>query len=141
MFLHDLIREIALKMKFTLILTQLVSIKTSPGRTPKAKSWLKLIKKRGKNFLGRPQHKKLPFFLTVALKVRTIGRKKAKALKAAKMAAEAGLPASTANVPKEKDMPPETKGWLYKWTNYIKGYQKRWFVLANGLVSRFYFYS
>jgi hypothetical protein len=29
----------------------------------------------------------------------------------------------------------ETKGWLYKWTNYIKGYQKRWFVLANGLLS------
>jgi hypothetical protein len=29
---------------------------------------------------------------------------------------------------------PETKGWLYKWTNYIKGYQKRWFVLANGLL-------
>jgi len=30
---------------------------------------------------------------------------------------------------------PETKGWLYKWTNYIKGYQKRWFVLQNGLLS------
>ena len=29
----------------------------------------------------------------------------------------------------------ETKGWLYKWTNYIKGYQKRWFVLQNGLLS------
>ena len=27
------------------------------------------------------------------------------------------------------------KGWVYKWTNYIKGYQKRWFVLQNGLVS------
>lgn len=26
-----------------------------------------------------------------------------------------------------------TKGWLYKWTNYIKGYQKRWFILENGL--------
>ena len=35
---------------------------------------------------------------------------------------------------KDKE-PPETKGWLYKWTNYIKGYQKRWFVLANGLLS------
>ena len=22
-----------------------------------------------------------------------------------------------------------------KWTNYIKGYQKRWFVLSNGLLS------
>ncbi|PAA85237.1 hypothetical protein BOX15_Mlig004611g1, partial [Macrostomum lignano] len=27
------------------------------------------------------------------------------------------------------------KGWLYKWTNYIRGYQKRWFVLQNGLLS------
>lgn len=27
------------------------------------------------------------------------------------------------------------RGWLYKWTNYIKGYQKRWFVLQNGLLS------
>ncbi|TNN05042.1 Oxysterol-binding protein isoform 2 [Schistosoma japonicum] len=27
------------------------------------------------------------------------------------------------------------KGYLYKWTNYIKGYQKRWFVLQDGLVS------
>ena len=30
---------------------------------------------------------------------------------------------------------PELKGWLFKWTNYIKGYQKRWFVLTNGLLS------
>ncbi|XP_015917026.1 oxysterol-binding protein 1 isoform X2 [Parasteatoda tepidariorum] len=30
---------------------------------------------------------------------------------------------------------PEMKGWLYKWTNYLKGYQKRWFVLYNGLLS------
>ncbi|XP_064201055.1 oxysterol-binding protein 1-like isoform X2 [Anguilla rostrata] len=27
------------------------------------------------------------------------------------------------------------KGWLFKWTNYIKGYQRRWFVLGNGLLS------
>ncbi|XP_037106806.1 oxysterol-binding protein 1-like isoform X2 [Syngnathus acus] len=27
------------------------------------------------------------------------------------------------------------KGWLFKWTNYIKGYQRRWFVLNNGLLS------
>ena len=25
------------------------------------------------------------------------------------------------------------KGWLLKWTNYLKGYQRRWFVLSNGL--------
>ena len=31
------------------------------------------------------------------------------------------------------------QGWLYKWTNYIKGYQKRWFVLSNGLL--FYYRS
>ena len=35
---------------------------------------------------------------------------------------------------KEKES-AEIKGWLYKWTNYIKGYQKRWFVLQNGLLS------
>jgi len=27
------------------------------------------------------------------------------------------------------------KGWLWKWTNYIKGYQRRWFVLSDGLLS------
>ncbi|XP_075882056.1 oxysterol-binding protein 2 isoform X5 [Nelusetta ayraudi] len=27
------------------------------------------------------------------------------------------------------------KGWLFKWTNYLKGYQRRWFVLSNGLLS------
>lgn len=26
-------------------------------------------------------------------------------------------------------------GWLLKWTNYLKGYQKRWFVLSNGVLS------
>ena len=31
------------------------------------------------------------------------------------------------------------QGWLYKWTNYIKGYQKRWFVLQNGLLSYYRF--
>ena len=30
---------------------------------------------------------------------------------------------------------PVTEGWLWKWTNYIKGYQQRWFVLSNGLFS------
>ncbi|VVC28920.1 Oxysterol-binding protein,Oxysterol-binding protein, conserved site,Pleckstrin homology domain,PH [Cinara cedri] len=29
----------------------------------------------------------------------------------------------------------DMKGWLFKWTNYIKGYQKRWFVLSNGVLS------
>ncbi|XP_036323400.1 oxysterol-binding protein 1 [Rhagoletis pomonella] len=30
---------------------------------------------------------------------------------------------------------PEMKGWLMKWTNYIKGYQRRWFVLSRGVLS------
>lgn len=30
---------------------------------------------------------------------------------------------------------PDMQGWLSKWTNYIKGYQRRWFVLSNGLLS------
>ncbi|XP_033210277.1 oxysterol-binding protein 1 isoform X2 [Belonocnema kinseyi] len=29
----------------------------------------------------------------------------------------------------------EMKDWLFKWTNYLKGYQRRWFVLSNGLLS------
>ena len=28
-------------------------------------------------------------------------------------------------------------GFLLKWTNYIKGYQKRWFILHNGILSYF----
>ena len=27
------------------------------------------------------------------------------------------------------------RGWLWKWTNYIQGYQKRWFVLDDGKLS------
>lgn len=30
---------------------------------------------------------------------------------------------------------PNMQGWLSKWTNYLKGYQRRWFVLSNGLLS------
>lgn len=29
----------------------------------------------------------------------------------------------------------EMKGWLSKWTNYLRGYQRRWFVLSDGLLS------
>lgn len=35
----------------------------------------------------------------------------------------------------ENDNDPEMKGWLLKWTNYLKGYQKRWFVLSKGVLS------
>lgn len=34
-----------------------------------------------------------------------------------------------------QDSPEQFRGWLLKWTNYIKGYQRRWFVLSNGLLS------
>lgn len=33
------------------------------------------------------------------------------------------------------------KGWVFKWTNYIKGYQRRWFVLSNGLLSYYRYAS
>uniref|UniRef100_A0A1I8MC37 Oxysterol-binding protein n=1 Tax=Musca domestica TaxID=7370 RepID=A0A1I8MC37_MUSDO len=35
----------------------------------------------------------------------------------------------------ENENDPEMKGWLLKWTNYLKGYQKRWFVLSKGVLS------
>uniref|UniRef100_A0AAV2IW23 Oxysterol-binding protein n=1 Tax=Knipowitschia caucasica TaxID=637954 RepID=A0AAV2IW23_KNICA len=31
--------------------------------------------------------------------------------------------------------PDMYRGWLFKWTNYLKGYQRRWCVLSNGLLS------
>ncbi|XP_044002352.1 oxysterol-binding protein 1 isoform X2 [Aphidius gifuensis] len=37
--------------------------------------------------------------------------------------------------PKPQHGAQEMKGWLFKWTNYLKGYQRRWFVLSNGLLS------
>ncbi|XP_034945715.1 oxysterol-binding protein 1 isoform X2 [Chelonus insularis] len=37
--------------------------------------------------------------------------------------------------PKPQHGAHEMKGWLFKWTNYLKGYQRRWFVLSNGLLS------
>uniref|UniRef100_A0A1I8H0G0 Oxysterol-binding protein n=1 Tax=Macrostomum lignano TaxID=282301 RepID=A0A1I8H0G0_9PLAT len=39
------------------------------------------------------------------------------------------------NEPGNRDQSTQYKGWLYKWTNYLRGYQKRWFVLQNGLLS------
>lgn len=33
----------------------------------------------------------------------------------------------------------EMKGWLSKWTNYLRGYQRRWFVLSEGLLSYYRF--
>lgn len=32
----------------------------------------------------------------------------------------------------------QMKGWLLKWTNYLKGYQKRWFVLSDSGVLSYY---
>lgn len=45
---------------------------------------------------------------------------------------ENGAAASTG---KAQPAEPEMKGWLLKWTNYLKGYQRRWFVLSNGVLS------
>ncbi|EDO44125.1 predicted protein [Nematostella vectensis] len=38
-------------------------------------------------------------------------------------------------MPDGRVCPDHFRGWLLKWTNYIKGYQRRWFVLSNGLLS------
>ncbi|XP_065574279.1 oxysterol-binding protein 1-like isoform X2 [Artemia franciscana] len=35
----------------------------------------------------------------------------------------------------------DMKGYLHKWTNYFKGYQKRWFVLSNGVLSYYRYHS
>lgn len=43
------------------------------------------------------------------------------------------LPAPPSGTPAAH--PTDMKGWLAKWTNYLKGYQKRWFVLHDGLLS------
>ncbi|KXJ06033.1 oxysterol-binding protein 1 [Exaiptasia diaphana] len=53
------------------------------------------------------------------------------------------LPVQVKDVKKKHDnrmpdgrvCPDHFRGWLLKWTNYIKGYQRRWFVLSNGLLS------
>ncbi len=46
-----------------------------------------------------------------------------------------GLERKKLAMPDGKVCPEQFRGWLLKWTNYIKGYQRRWFVLANGLLS------
>lgn len=45
---------------------------------------------------------------------------------------------STANRPDSRN-DVEMKGFLLKWTNYIKGYQRRWFVLSGGVLSYYRF--
>ncbi|XP_038947936.1 oxysterol-binding protein 2 isoform X2 [Rattus norvegicus] len=47
----------------------------------------------------------------------------------------AGSPVSGTSVPMVSPPLDSYKGWLFKWTNYLKGYQRRWFVLGNGLLS------
>ncbi|XP_062038254.1 oxysterol-binding protein 2 isoform X1 [Lepus europaeus] len=50
-----------------------------------------------------------------------------------------GVPATgtgpSASIPMGSLTLDSFKGWLLKWTNYLKGYQRRWFVLGNGLLS------
>ena len=50
------------------------------------------------------------------------------------------IPSQNVTMPDGQVCPDHFRGWLLKWTNYIKGYQKRWFVLSNGLLS-YYRYS
>ncbi|XP_068749681.1 oxysterol-binding protein 1-like isoform X2 [Montipora capricornis] len=45
------------------------------------------------------------------------------------------IPSENVTMPDGHVCPDHFRGWLLKWTNYIKGYQKRWFVLSNGLLS------
>ncbi|XP_052055074.1 oxysterol-binding protein 2 isoform X2 [Apodemus sylvaticus] len=47
----------------------------------------------------------------------------------------AGSPVSGTGVQMVSPLLDTYKGWLFKWTNYLKGYQRRWFVLGNGLLS------
>lgn len=37
--------------------------------------------------------------------------------------------------PMEGNQGSVKRSWLWKWTNYIRGYQKRWFVLDSGTLS------
>ncbi|XP_051021130.1 oxysterol-binding protein 2 isoform X2 [Acomys russatus] len=46
-----------------------------------------------------------------------------------------GSPVSGTGAPMVSPPLDSYKGWLLKWTNYLKGYQRRWFVLGNGLLS------
>lgn len=43
--------------------------------------------------------------------------------------------ATATEITTPKSTPPEMSGFLLKWTNYLKGYQRRWFVLSNGVLS------
>lgn len=43
--------------------------------------------------------------------------------------------ANAANAKPDTRNDVEMKGFLLKWTNYIKGYQRRWFVLSGGVLS------
>ncbi|XP_034026205.1 oxysterol-binding protein 2 isoform X2 [Thalassophryne amazonica] len=48
---------------------------------------------------------------------------------------EQGLGSASASAAAPAPGSDTYKGWLFKWTNYLKGYQRRWFVLSNGLLS------
>jgi hypothetical protein len=50
-------------------------------------------------------------------------------------AAQQGAPNSTVSDPLAGKEGREMKGYLKKWTNYRKGYQLRWFVLEDGVMS------
>lgn len=51
------------------------------------------------------------------------------------------IPPENVTMPDGQVCPDHFRGWLLKWTNYIKGYQKRWFVLSNGLLSYYRYWG
>lgn len=53
------------------------------------------------------------------------------------MAKPTAINATTSRSDSRNDV--EKKGFLLKWTNYIKGYQRRWFVLSGGVLSYYRF--
>ncbi|VDL74958.1 unnamed protein product [Nippostrongylus brasiliensis] len=49
-----------------------------------------------------------------------------------------GSAASVQSLPLQESAVEEKAGWLNKWTNYIKGYRQRWFVLDSTAVLSYY---
>ncbi len=53
----------------------------------------------------------------------------------AETASVSSVPSSPARLSRPAKDQVKLAGWLYKYTNYVRRYQKRWFVLSNGLLS------
>lgn len=57
---------------------------------------------------------------------------KAKNMQLVKSNSLSETPFSTTPLMQQNDNLDELSGSLLKWTDYLKGYQKRWFILNNG---------